>query len=187
MTRTDKNGARLKTKAAWSIVVLYEDAAARERAVGFCDQIVSRFWAQCEFDVSWWSFALLEEASTAKAAADKAARADLILFSAVPEGDFPLPIKAWIETWLNQRGEREGMLVGLMEPAAGICGPEGPKHHYLRHAAHRGALDYLTHVPQDISGSIPDSLDRYAKRADQLTSLLNGILHQRPPPPSFSS
>ncbi len=187
MTKQNENGARLEEKTAWSVVVLYEDAAARDRAVGFCDQMVSRFWAKCELDVSWWSFTLLEQAHPAKAAAEKAAGADLILFSAVPEGEFPLPVKAWIETWLNQRGQREGVLVGLMEPAAGICGPEGPKHHYLRHTAHRGALDYLTHVPQDISGSMPDSLDRYAKRADQFTSLLNGILRQRPPPPSFLS
>ena len=62
MTRTNEDGARLEAKAAWSVVVVYEDPAARERAVGFCDQLVSRFWARFEFDVSWWSFALLEEA-----------------------------------------------------------------------------------------------------------------------------
>ena len=62
MTRTNENGAGLEAKAAWSVVVVYEDAATRERAVSFCDQLVSRFWAKCEFDVSWWSFALLEKA-----------------------------------------------------------------------------------------------------------------------------
>ena len=67
MTRTNENGARLEAKAAWSVVVVYEDAAARERAVSFCDQLVRRFWAGFEFDLSWWSFAQLEEASAAKA------------------------------------------------------------------------------------------------------------------------
>ncbi len=187
MTRTNENGARLQTKAAWSVVVVYEDSAARERAVGFCDQLVGRFWAKCEFDVSWWPFAMLEETRAAKEAAEKAAGADLILFSATPEGDFPLAVKAWIEAWLNQRGEREGMLVGLMEPLADPAGREGLKHHCLRNAAHRGAMDYLTHVPQDISLSIPDSLECYTKRADQVTSLLDDILHQQPPPPSLPS
>ena len=179
MTRTNKNGAALETKAAWSVVVVYEDAAARERAVGFCDQLVSRFWARFEFDVSWWSFASLREAHSAKAAADKVARADLILLCAVPEGDFPLPVKAWMQTWFDRRGEREGVLVGLMEPTGAPCGPEGEKHHYLRQVAHRGAMDYLTHVPQDIARPIPDSLDWYNKRADQVTSLLAGILRQQ--------
>ena len=66
---------------------------------------------------------MIEETGSAKEAAWKASCADLILFSATPEGDFPLAVKAWIETWLNKRGDREGMLVGLMDsladPAAG--------------------------------------------------------------------
>ena len=183
MAGTNENGARLETKAACSVVVVYEDAASRERAVTFCDLLVSRFWAKCEFNVSWWSFALLDQAVAAKDAGERAARADLIVFSATPEGDFPLPVKAWVESWLNQRGDREGMLAGLMEPVAGADDREGEKHHYLRNAAHHGALDYLTQVPQDISRSIPDSLDSYTERADQMTSLLDDILHQQPPPP----
>jgi hypothetical protein len=38
-------------------------------------------------------------------------------------------------------------------------------------------------VPQDISRSIPDSLDSYTERADQVTGLLANILQQQPPPP----
>ena len=83
----------------------------------------------------------------------------------------------------RQRGEREGMLAGLMEPLAGGGEREGPKHHYLRRTAHRGAMDYLTQIPPDISRPIPNSLDAYAERAEQLTSLLDDILHQQPPPP----
>jgi hypothetical protein len=44
-------------------------------------------------------------------------------------------------------------------------------------------MDYLTEVPQDISRSIPDSLDSYTERADQVTGLLANILQQQPPPP----
>ena len=87
MTRTKENGARFEAKAAWSVVVLYEDPAARERAVGFCDQLVRRFWSRFEFDVGWWSFALLEEPGSAKEAAEKAAQADLIVFAATRNGD----------------------------------------------------------------------------------------------------
>ena len=46
MTRTNENAAVLESKAAWSVVVVYEDAVARERAVTFCDQLVTRFWAK---------------------------------------------------------------------------------------------------------------------------------------------
>jgi hypothetical protein len=92
-----------------------------------------------------------------------------------------------VQTWLNQRRDREGMLVGLLDPLDDPASREGPKHHCLRNAAHRGAMDYLTHVPQHISFSIPDSLDSYTQRADQVTSLLNDVLHQQSPPPNLPS
>jgi hypothetical protein len=44
-------------------------------------------------------------------------------------------------------------------------------------------MDYLTQVPQDIARAFPDSLDSYTRRADQVTSILDGILHQQAPPP----
>jgi hypothetical protein len=70
-----------------------------------------------------------------------------------------------------------------MEPAATPNPREGQKHLYLRNAAHRGAMDYLTQVPQDIARTIPDSLESYTSRADQVTTLLDDILHQSAPPP----
>jgi len=183
MTREKEDEAQVETKAAWSVVAVYEDPAARDRAVGFCDQLVGRFWAHFEFDVSWWSFALLEQALAANEASDKAAHADLIVISATPEGEFPASLKAWMDSWLGRRGEREGMLVGLIEDAGDPSVGEVPKHHWLRDAAHRASMDYLTQVPQDISRSFPDSLDSYTERADQVTTLLDDILHQQPPPP----
>ena len=187
MTRTEENGAPLEGKAAGSVVIVYEDPAACERAVGFCDQLVNRFWAGFEFNLSWCSFAQLENAVSANAAAEKATLADLIVFAANPEGDFPWAVKGWVETWLSQRGEREGMLVALLASRGGAGGQEGEKHHFLRNAAHHGAMDYLTELPHDIARSIPDSLDSYAERADQVTHLLDNILHQPQPPPSLST
>jgi hypothetical protein len=183
MTRTNEDGARLERKAAWSIVVVYEDSAARERGVVFCDQLVGRFWERFEFEVSWWSFAMLGQAAAAEEAIANTARANLIVVATTPEGDFPVPVKSWLEASLRSRGEREGMLAGLIALSAEPGGWEGRKHHYLRNAAHRGAMDYLTQVPLDIAHAVPESLDSYTSRADQMTSLLNGILHQPVPPP----
>lgn len=126
---------------------------------------------------------MLEQSTAATEAAEKAAQADLLLFSAPPEGHFPAHVKEWVETWLIRRGDREGLLAGLLEPTENSRSQEGQKHTFLRNAAHRGAMDYLTRVPEDVSRSIPDSLDSYTERADQVTSLLDEILRQQPTPP----
>ena len=183
MTQANEYSKRLETKAAWSVVVVYEDSATREQAVVFCDQLVGRFWERFEFEVSWWTFAMLSQAATAKEATEHAERANLIIVSATPEGDFPAHIKGWIEACLRLRGEREGLLAGLIGPSAIPCGWEGDRHNYLRNAAHRGAMDYLTQLPHDIAHEAPDSIDSYTRRAEQMTSLLDGILHQQAPPP----
>jgi hypothetical protein len=183
MVSNNEHEARLEAKTAWSVVVVYDDAAAREQAVDFCDQLVKRFWARFEFDVSWWSFGLLQKEPVATEAAEKAARADLVILSSLRQEDFPAPVKGWIEGWLTRRGNREGILAGLVDPGAGSSGRRAWKHHYLRQVAHRGAMDYLTQVPQNIWHSIPESLDSYTQRAAQVSSVLDEILHHEAPPP----
>src|SRR5205823_4316824 len=107
-----------------------------------------RFWTRAGFEVSWWSFSLLDDAAQAKIAVERAVEADLIIFASVPEGEMPAKVRGWIENWLRQRGETEGILVGLMDLGAGLAGRAAEKYAYLRNVAHRGGMDYLTHVPE---------------------------------------
>jgi len=161
-------------KTTWSVVVVYENADARETAVTFCDSLVRKFWNDCDFEVNWWSFQLLEDAASASAAAEMASQANLIVFAANREGDLPFALKMWVEAWRRRRGEREGALVGLGDPG----GRENLKFGYLRDLARRATMDYLTELPQGLSRSIPDSLDSYGERAAAVTSVLDDILRQ---------
>src|SRR6266436_3602994 len=63
-------------KATWSVVILFEDAQTREKAVKFCDQLVERFWAHCEFRLTWMEFSALDDANAARDAHAKARGAD---------------------------------------------------------------------------------------------------------------
>src|ERR1051326_3401035 len=120
MAHASDNEAALEAKTTWPVVVVYEDTAAREEAVKFCDLLIERFWARYGFDVGWWSFASLEASDSAREASQKASEAALIVFATRPEGEIPAGVKAWIATWLSQRGDREGALVGLMDPSGGL-------------------------------------------------------------------
>jgi hypothetical protein len=39
-------------------------------------------------------------------------------------------------------------------------------------------MDYLTEVPQEITQPIPNSLESFSERAQQVTSVLREILHK---------
>src|SRR5438045_4281282 len=175
----------MKAKATCSIVVIYQDMEAREEAVKFCDRLIERFWGGYEFDVNWWAVDALSEARAARDASVKAVEADLMVFASGAEAEIPAAVKEWIETWVSQRGDREGALVGLMDPGPG--GALAQKFVYLRNVAHRGGMDYLTQAPQELSRAIPDSIESYTERADQVTSVLDELLKYKAPPAHFLS
>ena len=178
--QTEKEN-RPETREKAGVVVIFEDDATRTEAVKFCDELVHRFWTQYGFEMTWWSFTPLAEARTARDAARKASEADLIVFAVEPDGEIPWEVKGWIENWLSERGDREGALVGLLDPGADSIAVTTDKYVYLREVAHRAGMDYLTQMPQNISRCIPDSLESYSDRADRVTSVLDEILHHVPP------
>jgi hypothetical protein len=172
-------------RRAWSVVVVYEDPESRQEAVRFCDQLVGEMWGQNGLEVGWWSFASLAEAMLAGEATAKAIVADVIVFATQPDGELPMPVKSWVESWVNRRGEREGTLFGLLEPnrgSASACAAD--KFAYLRSAAHRAGLDYLTQVGENLWHSIPDSIESFSERAEQMTDLLDDILRHWLSPPA---
>jgi len=173
----------MTTKATWSLVVLYENTQTRETAAGFCDYLVEQMWVDSGLDVNWWSFDGLRETGPSAKAAEKAKDADWVIFALRAEQEVPAHLKNWIEAWLARRGTREGTLVGLLHDIPAATGSETQC--YLRQVAHRAGMDYLSQVPQSVLQNIPEARDSYSERANQLTSVLNDILHRRsqPPPP----
>ena len=122
---------------------------------------------------------------SAQAAAKKAATADIVVFSTGPQQRVPERFQQWIELWLPKREEHDGVLVNLFPavPPAEVASPAMSL--YLRSIAHRAGMDYLTGVPEGISHPIPESLDSCTQRAEQVTTLLDEILHSPLPTASM--
>ncbi len=174
------NSKQNEVRSAKSIVVIYEDSALRERAVQFCERLAAETPGM---DMDWWSFQLLSHPSMAQAAVERAAGAEVVVFAMGARGDLPAEIKLWFEKWLNKRGEREGALVGLLHREEAMQGMASFREMYLRHIAHRGGMDYLSHASPTIWHAIPDSIDSYNERAGRKTSLMDGILQKHPHAP----
>jgi len=172
-------------KATCSVVILFEEAQAREKAVKFCDQLVERFWAEREFNLTWLPFSALSDPDSAREAHVKAYSADMIVFATRPEIPVPPAVTDWVARCLANRRNREGTLAAVIDSGPVLQVRNSENDAWLRNLAHRAGMDYLTEVPQNIDRPIPDSLDSYSERARYVTSLLHEILHQPAHPPTL--
>jgi hypothetical protein len=171
-----------EARAARCVVVIYESPSIREHAVRFCERLADEHKSST-MEMNWWSFHLLSQPELASEAVQKAARADVVVFAMHAAGDLPNEMKLWIERWLNKRGEREGALVGLLDREESA--PEMPSFReiYLRHAARRSSMDYLSQSVPTTMRAIPDSIDSFSERAGRKTSVMDAILQKRPHAP----
>lgn len=167
------------------ILVVYENSTVREHTLGSMPELETQNDADTARDVYWCSFTMLEDSVQADEAARKAEQADLVVFAVGCTGDLAQEIKTWIERWVVRRGEREGAMIGLVDRQSWSGDVACLKEIYLRHSALRAGMDYLLHVPPTQSKAIPDSLDSYSARAGEVTSVLDGILHNPSPPPAL--
>jgi hypothetical protein len=166
----------------FSAIVLYEDIVSRERAMELCDRLVHKFWAEVEFEFSWWRFDFLHDSALAGDAVRLAARSELILLAAHAGRELPPPVRSWMEGWLPIREPGFGALVAMIGTDADQLRGLSPIHVYLREAAQRANMDYLPQVIDAPLSTLDTSIDTIANRAEKVTSLLDDILH-RPPTP----
>lgn len=164
-----------------SVVVLHEDEPTREQAIRCLNDLVESAWRHFEFSTDWASLEDLRDQAIACGVAEKASKADFVIFSLRSDGEFPFETLEWIERWLQSREEsHEGALVGLFLDHGDSC---QQKEIFLRNLARKTGLDFLTRLPEGSMGNIPDSLNSFNERATCMTGVLDEIL-QNPPPPS---
>src|SRR5215471_13150895 len=128
-------------KATWSVAVIFEDPKAQETAITFCDSLVRKFWADFEFDVSWWAFDGLKAPEAAEEALNRSLDANLVVFAIQPQPEVPAHIHQWASDWLERRGRREGTLVGLIDTAREGNPETMLVQGFLRNLAHRAGMD----------------------------------------------
>jgi hypothetical protein len=160
-----------------TVAVVYEDTLTRDRAMVVCDELVQRFWAEVDFEITWWRESYLADSDIALAATDSAVNADLIVFSTHANGELSAGLTTWIETWLDKRQEGEGALIGLIGTPNDANTDADLKHRYLTKIAERGKLDYLSSLLPIAPPMVDESIDSIHRRADQVTAVLEQILH----------
>jgi hypothetical protein len=174
-----------RTKEICRVVVIYEDAITRQRAMTACDFLMQQLWSEVEFDFHWWRADFLEHAVMAHTAAEQAVAADFLIVCSSAENEFSPTLKTWFESWIEDRHGRDGALLNLTTPNLTETGSAGTMETFLRGVARRAMLDYFATSPQTMTGTLPASFEEAEQRATLISSVLDEILHQPPRPASF--
>lgn len=185
MNVTSQIDERFDQKEICTVVVVYEDAPTRQRALAACDLLMQQLWSQVEFELHWWRADFLENKAMAHAAAAQAADADFLIVCSNSENVMSPALKEWFESWIEDRHGRDGALLDLTESNRTATATTQSIQTFLRSIAQRAMLDYFTTTPRTVTGTLPSSLEEAGRRASQISSVLDEILNQPPRPPSF--
>ncbi len=171
---------QLVSDEPWSVTVVYEDTGSRERALNLCQHLVHSFEADIDFSFNWWRFRYLGDPNIAQAAAQAAARADILIFSATHQDDLPVEVRIWTELWLPLRIPGEGVLLLLTEAAEDPELLASPLYLFLSNLARQATMDFLPRMTDEPWGMPSERIRNIQSRASQGTRVLDEILRRSP-------
>ena len=170
-----------------SVAVIYNDTPSRERAIWLCHHLVREFWAEIDFKFTWWRFKYFAEMEIAEAAAEAAVESDMIVVSARAAEAMPQEIKGWFESWVFSRQKRDAALVVLTDSQSEADVSYSPTATFLREIAHRAGMECLLPLRHSAPFLARDQVRHLHDRANQVTEVLDQILHRFGPPPNLPS
>jgi hypothetical protein len=129
-----------------NVLVVSEDAGARERVKEVYENLERQFSKEFCFGSSWYDFDGLNDGRIAGDAARAAAEADLVLFSANAHIEPPESVKKWVETWIDRKQPGECALGGLLNRTPSGDGKGMPIQAYLTDVARRGGMDPIFEI-----------------------------------------
>jgi hypothetical protein len=167
-------------KFPFDLVIAYDDATTRTRAMQLYDQLAQQLLEDYDFQCSWWRIEHFLNPVLSEQAAQAAAQASMIILSL--RGDRPLPpmLKAWLPRWLDKKGDQKSALVLL------LCadGQPGDEAHYLesylRQVAEQARMDFFAHA-YPLSTELADLANNssaVARRTQTIAPLFEEFLDQ---------
>ena len=170
-----------EAEEAFSVIVAYEDTAARDQAIVLCDHLVEKHWEDFEIEVSWLRFDYLADPRIATDAIAAAARADMVIFSAHAGRELPQAVKSWIEIWAAKKNNRESVLVSLIGVAGDPTKGVNSMHYYLRNIAQQTEMDYLSNLTDALPEGVNGSFEAIAQRTEPTVPAADRFLQQENP------
>jgi hypothetical protein len=97
-------------------------------------------------------------------------------------GEFQAHEATWLQQWVAERRKHEGTLVGLLDGASSED-TRSARHAELHQLAVQAGMDYLDSLPEIIQCCLPEMPVWYSERANEMSSVLDGIIRKPAPLP----
>ncbi len=176
---------RAAADPAFSVVMVYADFAAGQRAMQTCKSLITRFGQDFEFQTHLWKFDMLRFDDCRQLAASQATAADMIILSLGERNHLPEATWNWVEDWLPERRDRPGALVALLRKPGESSAASLEIQSALEMAARRGGLTFFAHEFDPPEPDLETKLHWLDHRANTVSSVLEEILHQPAPEPHW--
>jgi hypothetical protein len=171
-------------KYPFDVVMAYEDAATRQRAMRLHDHLARQLNDDFDLQCAWWNFEHIADPTLREQAVDDATAANMIVLSLHAGSELPPAAQMWMEDWSHRRDHHKCALVTLFaetgEPrtAASIFAR-------LKQIARQAHMDFFTNVAEATGAIAGLNANQIAERPRAVTPTLKGILQQRFPVPRW--
>jgi hypothetical protein len=156
--------AAIENQNRSTVVVVYDDAITRARALAACDFLVSQLWQSVELDFHWWRTDFLDDVDMARAAAQYAIDADFLIVCSTGTENYSKTLETWFASWIAERDKHEGALIDLSL----LPDPVNRLSSVLQGVATRGRFDYLASTQTSTSSRPTGKLSVLPTSADRL-------------------
>ena len=140
---TLRGASDLDANPTFNVVIVYEDFETGKHAKRTYDFLVENLGRECQFSNQMWKFDVLSISKLREMAVKDAVQADVIIISSHGGDELPEPVKAWIESWLAERGTAMA-LVALFECSQDDWPRTRPIRAYLEGIAGRGGMEFFS-------------------------------------------
>lgn len=188
--QTTGTASHWEPKFPFDLVVAYEDAQTRNRALRLYDHLAQQLLDDYDFQCSWWKLDHLANTTLRQQASDAAEQANMIILCVHGQNGVNPAHQSWIEEWLPRRDGRKSALVAMVGGSDDTGSPEetAATVDYLKRAARRAGMDFFDHTfavelpTRELSMRPPAPAVDSPRQATPVTLIHPLLYHQMPTP-----
>jgi hypothetical protein len=130
---------------ALEVMLVHEDLPAGRRGKEVLDQVALNLESKADFLVNPWNFEMLHNPTLQGQAVQDAAHADIVVLSAHGRAKLPAAVRAWLEVWLDRRGDSPCALVVSLDASVRESSEANPMLKYVNALAWQAGVEVFPH------------------------------------------